>query len=337
VLHRGKPEVIDAAWWSKHFLEVVGRRNSMFGSDTTGIRCINGESEDWPGLVLDRYGSTLVLKFYSAIWFPRVQEVRDIIVSELKPERLVLRLSRNTQESARKHFELTDGQILFGPVVDAPVEFSENGLKFEADVVRGQKTGFFLDQRENRKMVGDLAKGRRVLNCFSFSGGFSLYAARGGAISATDLDISVHALDSAKRNFALNKSIPEVVQCVHETVQADTFEWLESRRPGQFGLIVLDPPSLAKREQERAGAVQAYERLAGKGVARLERGGILVASSCSAHVSASEFFEAVRAAAKASGRRFEEMQTTGHPADHPGNFAEAHYLKTIYLRFEAVL
>ena len=334
VLHRGKPEVIDDEWWRKHLLEVVGRRSGMFEADTNGFRCINGESDDWPGLVLDQYGNTLVLKLYSAIWFPRLQEIRELIISEMKPARLVLRLSRNIQEMGRKQFELAEGQMLFGPAFESNVEFLENGLTFEADVLRGQKTGFFLDQRDNRKQVEGLAKGQTVLNCFSFSGGFSLYAARGGATSATDLDISTHALESATRNFALNKHIPEVAKCRHETVLADTFEWLERNTDRQFGLIVLDPPSLAKREQERIGAIQAYERLTRNGIARLSRGGVLVASSCSAHVSTGEFYQAVRQAAKKSNRRFEERQTTAHPSDHPANFPEGHYLKTIYLRFE---
>src|ERR1019366_6189332 len=128
----------------------------------------------------------------------------------------------------------------------APILFQENGIRFEADVVRGQKTGFFLDQRENRREVETLAHGLRVLNAFSFSGGFSVYAARGGAASVTDLDISAHALESAKRNFALNKNFPGVAACRHETVQADAFEWIE-KTAEKFDLIVLDPPSLAQR------------------------------------------------------------------------------------------
>ena len=122
------------------------------------------------------------------------------------------------------------GKFFSVPRRTAPVIFSENGMRFEADVLRGQKTGFFLDQRENRREVEKLARGRRVLNAFSFSGGFSVYAARGGAKSVTDLDISAHALESAKRNFALNKNFPGVAACRHETVQADAFEWLAKGR-----------------------------------------------------------------------------------------------------------
>lgn len=197
--------------------------------------------------------------------------------------------------------------------------------------MRGQKTGFFLDQRENRRLVGELAAGRDVLNAFSFSGGFSLYAARGGARRVTDLDISPHAPAAAGRNFTLNRHLPSVAAAAHETVQADAFDWLVAPGP-KFDLVVLDPPSLAKREAERVGAVAAYRRLASLGLARLRPGGVLVTASCSAHVSAEEFFGAVRDALRRGGRRFEELRTTGHPPDHPATFPEAHYLKCLYAR-----
>ena len=163
------------------------------------------------------------------------------------------------------------------------------------------------------------------LNAFSFSGGFSLYAARGGARSVTDLDISAHALESARRNFLLNEAIPAVARCPHEFAQGDAFGWLADAGEKTFDLVVLDPPSLAKR---------AYARLAGLGMGALNRGGILVAASCSAHVSAAEFFGAAREAAQNSGRKFSELRTTGHAPDHLARFKEGEYLKCIYLRLE---
>ncbi len=244
----------------------------------------------------------------------------------------MLRLSRNIQQFAEKQFQLRDGKILFGALPEGVI-FSENGVRFEADVLRGQKTGFFLDQRENRSEVETLARGRGVLNAFSFSGGFSVYAARGGATSVTDLDISAHALESAKRNFALNQNFPGVAACRHEAVQADAFEWIE-KTPLKFDLIVLDPPSLAKSAAEREGAIRAYERLNSHGIQKLACDGILVAGSCSAHVSAAEFFNAVRRTAMKSGRKFTELKTLQHPPDHPAGFKEAAYLKVIYLKFE---
>ena len=332
ILHAGKPTTIDAAWWQARLEHALVRRRDLFDAQTTGYRLIHGESDGWPGLVLDRYDTTLVLKIYTTAWLSRLDEILALFQEKIACERIVLRLSRNIQAAAEKQFKRRDGQVLFGASPAGAVIFSENGVRFEADVVRGQKTGFFLDQRENRREVETLARGRRVLNAFSFSGGFSVYAARGGAQSVTDLDISAHALESAKRNFALNQNFPGVAACHHETVQADTFGWLE-KSTDQFDLVVLDPPSLAKRATEREGALHAYERLNGLGIARLVRDGILVAGSCSAHVSASEFFDAVRCAAIKSGRKFTELKTLQHPPDHPAGFKEAEYLKVIYLKF----
>lgn len=340
VLHAGKPQTIDAAWWTARFRQAIDLRRELFDEHTNGYRLINGESDGWPGLVLDRYDSTLVLKVYTAIWLPRLNEVVELIKGELKPERIVLRWSRNIAGEVLRgvppHPTSLDAgeqcyRIIHGADLEGCVVFKESGLRFEADVLRGQKTGFFLDQRENRRRVESLARGRMVLNAFSFSGGFSLYAARGGAISVTDLDISAHALESARRNFELNSADPSVSRSRQERIQGDTFEWLNKNSNRMFDLVILDPPSFAKREAERAGAIRAYERLAGLGIGRLKPGGILLCCSCSAHVSAAEFFGAIRSAAKKSGR-FEELETTLHAPDHHAAFKEAEYLKGIYLR-----
>ena len=342
VLHHGKPATADAPWWRARLQTALARRDGLFDAQTTGYRCLSGESDGWPGLVLDRYDTSFVLKLYSAAWLPRVGEVVGWLRDELPKLlgagegglRLVLRLSRNIQTQAEQEFNLRDGQVLVGSTPTGPVVFLENGIRFEAEVIRGQKTGFFLDQRENRRRVESLAAGRDVLNAFSFSGGFSLYAARGGAVSTTDLDISPHALDSARRNFALNADDPRIAACRHACVQADTFDWLAANPRPDFDLVILDPPSLAKREAERAGAIQAYYRLTALGLPRLRRGGVLVAASCSAHVSAEEFFAAVLEALSASRRRFVEIARTLHAPDHPATFPEARYLKCLFARLE---
>jgi len=333
VLHAGRPQKIDAAWWAARFDAAMRTRAGLFDNQTTGYRLINGESDGWPGLVLDRYDTTLVLKLYTAAWMPRLAEIAGLIQTRLNPERMVLRLSRNVERRSRTWRDGASlGQKLAGPETGAPIVFRESGLRFEADVVRGQKTGFFLDQRENRRRVESLAPGRTVLNAFSFSGSFSLYAARGGAKSATDLDISAHALAAAERNFTLNKREPAVARCRHELLQADAFAWLARKASRKFDLMVLDPPSLAKREAERAGAIRAYGRLVRDGIKHLSPGGILVACSCSAHVTAGEFFDVVRQNVAQAGRKFVELQRTGHALDHPATFREAEYLKAIYLR-----
>jgi 23S rRNA (cytosine1962-C5)-methyltransferase len=383
VLHTGKPQIIDRDWWRTRLEQSLARREPLFDEQTTGYRWINGESDGWPGLVLDRYDTTLVLKLYTPAWFPHLDEIVALIAGRLHPDRFVLRLSRNVQPAAHKA-DLVDGEVLpFGvqplgcsdriesekqgtlkgghPAREVagqdtlkgghqtrevlgqdtlkgghqtgPVLFLESFLRFEVDVFRGQKTGFFLDQRENRRRVEALAQGRTVLNAFSFSGGFSLYAARGGATSVTDLDLSRHALDSSRRNFSLNKSNPRIAACPHELIQADAFDWLEGNAERKFDLIILDPPSLAKRETERAGAIRAYGRVAQLGLGQLNPNGILLACSCSAHVTADEFFTAVRSSATKSRRPFTELATTQHAPDHTATFKEAEYLKAIYLRF----
>ena len=331
ILHSGKPRAIDSEFFKERLEEAITKRNGLFDAQTTGFRWINGESDSWPGLVLDRYGDTLVLKLYTAAWLPWLEKIEAALIDRLKPQTIVLRLSRNAQTGSTTRLSKSDGMIIYGRVVDAPVRFLETGLWFEADIIRGQKTGFFLDQRQNRREIETLSRGRTVLNAFSFSGGFSVYAARGGARAVTDLDISPHALASAKRNFQINRAAAAKEHCEQELIQADTFEWLAANPSRQFDLVILDPPSLAKRETERSGAIAAYGRLAALGLARLHAGGILLACSCSAHVTQEEFFESVRAAARQSGRKIQELGRYTEPPDHPAVIPESRYLKAIYI------
>ncbi len=182
ILHAGKPTTIDAAWWQARLDQALVRREGLFDANTTGYRLIHGESDGWPGLVLDRYDTTLVLKIYTAAWLPRLDGLLALFQEKIPCERIVLRLSRNIQVVAeRRSPTRRDGEVVFskfaGSEIGAPIIFQEHGIRFEADVLRGQKTGFFLDQRENRREVETLARGRRMLNAFSFSGGFSVYAA----------------------------------------------------------------------------------------------------------------------------------------------------------------
>lgn len=326
ILHCGKPAAIGREWWlGKARACLAKREGTVLKAGTDGARLVNGESEGFPGIVVDRYADTLVVKIYAAGWLPRWEEIAGVFREVFAPEFLVLRLSRNIAGIAAG---MGMGEGFVGAPGRETVVFSENGLRFEAAVLHGQKTGFFLDQRENRARVGELARGRDVLNVFSFTGGFSLYAARGGARSVTDLDISRHALDSAARNFSLNPALSEVP---HHAVQADAFRWLEESG-GKYDLIITDPPSLAKREAEREGACRAYARLNATALRRLRPGGILVAASCSAHVSAEEFFRAVEAAVRESGRPCRELWRSGHAADHPAAFREAEYLKAVCMQ-----
>ena len=326
ILHCGKPATIGREWWLEKARACLAKREgTVLRDDTDGARLINGESEGFPGIVADRYADTLVVKLYAAGWLPRWQEIEDVFREVFSPAHLVLRLSRNIAGIAAG-LGITEG--FRGLAGEETVIFSENGIRFESAVLHGQKTGFFLDQRDNRSRVEALSKGRDILNVFSFTGGFSLYAARGGARSVRDLDISRHALDSAARNFSLNPSLAAVPR---HAVQADAFQWLEDAE-GKYDLIITDPPSLAKRESEREGARAAYARLNAAALRRLRPGGILVAASCSAHVTTGEFYQAVESAARENGRPYLELWRSGHAPDHPAAFREAEYLKALCIQ-----
>lgn len=329
VFHRGKPAKIDTAWWLSHFDAALKRREGLFDTTTTGYRLVNGESDGWPGLVLDQYAEVLVLKLYTASWLPRLKEVLATIAQRFPERAVVLRLSRNIYDAAAK-IGLKEGVTVAGKLAGNPVQFLENGLTFEADVQSGQKTGFFLDQRDNRQRVRELAKGGKVLNVFSFTGGFSIYAAAGGATTVTSVDISPHALAGLKRHGDFNREA--IGDCPLTLVQADAFEWLARPVAQPFELVILDPPSLAKREAERAGAIEGYRHLVAQGARWVANGGILIAASCSAHVSKEEFFGAVKAGLERAGCRTEPLFEAEHAADHPATFAEAKYLKCMAMR-----
>jgi 23S rRNA (cytosine1962-C5)-methyltransferase len=330
ILHCGKPANIDRDWWLEKARECLAKRaGPIINARTNGARMINGESEGFPGIVADRYAETLVVKVYAASWLARWDELEEVLREVFEPRYLVLRMSRNVAQVAEK-YGLEEG--FRGDPGEETVEFLENGIRFEAAVLRGQKTGFFLDQRDNRARVEELARGRKVLNVFSFSGGFSLYAARGGAASVTDIDISSHALESAARNMVLNSDDAEIAKAGHRGVQADAFRWMDENREN-FDLIITDPPTLAKREAEKEGALRAYRHLNSSAISYLNPGGVLLAASCSAHVSKQEFFGMLEELARQSGRPYKELWRSGHAADHPADFREAEYLKAICIEF----
>lgn len=336
ILHQGSPNTIDGAFWRARFATALGRRAALVASPaTTGFRLVHGENDAMSGLVADVYGSTVVVKLYSAAWFPLLPEVLDALVDSislvgLEVDRVVLRLSRNVQGIAGSG--LRDGLVVLGDDPSAPVEFLENGLRLEADVIGGQKTGHFLDQRENRARVRDLAAGRTVLDVFACTGGFSLHAAAGGATDVTSVDLSRRSLATAEANFAHNADDPAVAAVTHRSVVGDAFEIMDDlgARRRRFDLVVVDPPSFAQKEQDRPGAVDAYGRLAALGLDLVADGGTYVQSSCSSRVSVDEFRSAVLGAASRSGRRVEITEETTHAADHPVGFAQGAYLKTLF-------
>jgi 23S rRNA (cytosine1962-C5)-methyltransferase len=332
VLQHGRSATIDAAWWEQQLRQAAARRATL-PDQTTGYRLVHGENDGFPGLVIDRYAAVCVLKVYTMAWLPHLADVLAAVTAVIHPETVVLRVSRAIAAPLAEN-GLVDGAILTGLPPAGPVVFRENGLYFAADVVQGQKTGFFLDQRDNRARVEGLAAGKEVLNVFAYSGGFSLYAARGGARRVVSLDLSRPALEAAAANFALNQDHPTVAAAVHELLAGDAFVEMERLRVDgrQFDLVIIDPPAFAKKQSETARALSAYARLVRLGLALLRPGGALVMASCSSRVTADEFFRLVHETARDEERPLREIARTGHAPDHPIHFPEAAYLKCLFAR-----
>ena len=306
-------------------------RADAIPAETTAYRLANGESDGFPGLAADRYGDTLVLKLYSEAFAPWAGDIADaFFAANPGLVHCVVRLSRALEDSPFVRTFFPEPAVVFTADPDAfrnPVPFTENGLIFEADVIRGQKTGFFLDQRDNRARVGTMSAGRDVLNVFSFSGGFSLYAARGGALSVCSVDADKHAIAACARHFELNSTHPNVRKCKQEGIVGDAFEVMKSlaQEKRRFGLVIVDPPSFAKSVAEHDRALHSYARLASLADALLKPGGTLVFASCSSRVSSDDFFSTVL-----SRVHVRELARTGHAVDHPALFPESSYLKCLY-------
>ncbi len=335
ILHRGNPTTLDREWLKEKLRNIFYKRNDLIKDPlTTGYRLVSGENDNLPGLVVDRYDNTLVFKLDTVGWMPHLDQLKSVFCELIQPERIVLRINRTVAAAPSCPDHLKKACVIFGPELAGPVIFMENGIYFEAEPIIGQKTGFFLDQRDNRARVGQLSRGKNVLNVFSYTGGFSLYAASNAAKSVTSLDQSKPALDAALKNFELNMHNGNIARTDHILLCEDAFTALGqlAARGKKYGVIILDPPSFAKKQVDIPGALKAYERLVRLGLNVLEKGGVLVSASCSARVSAELFFNTVIKAAAAAGRPLQVIEKTGHALDHPIGFNEGAYLKCIFAR-----
>jgi 23S rRNA (cytosine1962-C5)-methyltransferase len=319
---------INKIWFQEKINAAFEIRKPLLQTDTNSYRLIYGENDGLPGLIADVYKNVLVVKIYSAIWFPYLDVILPNLLSVCNCKTAVLRLSRSLQnnESASG---FKDGQVIAGELENEVVIFKEHGLNFSANVIHGHKTGYFLDHRDNRKKVGALAKNKKVLDVFSYAGGFSVHALAGGATEVVSIDISAKALEMAQQNAALNSH-----EGKHITMAMDAFEGMESliRKGEQFELIIIDPPSFAKRETEIEKAKKHYHQLAVLGAQLVKSGGIILLASCSSRVKAEEFFQISENAIRSANKDFELVEKTFHDIDHPVGFPEGAYLKAGYYR-----
>ncbi len=321
------PVTINDEFFENKIQEAFALRKPLLQTDTNSYRLIFGENDSFPGLIADVYDTVLVVKIYSAIWFPYLKVLLGLLLQTSHCETLVIRLSRLVGKG--ETLGISDGQILHGTLENEVVYFKEHGVKFSANVIYGHKTGYFLDHRHNRKRVGKRARDKTVLDVFSYAGGFSVHALAGGAREVTSLDISAQALEVAKENGKLNKH-----NGVHKIMAIDAFEGLQSLidAGNLYDIVVIDPPSFAKSAKEVTTARNSYSRLAQLGAKLTTSEGLLVLASCSSRVPAQTFFDICESNIKKTGRSFTILEKTYHDIDHPITFEEGAYLKCGYYK-----
>jgi 23S rRNA (cytosine1962-C5)-methyltransferase len=334
VLTRDPREPIDLAFFCRRIRRAFAERQALLDlTDTDSYRLVHGEGDELPGVVADLYAGWAVLKLYSA----GLRAHRALVVEALRAEIPGLKGVIGRDEVGRDDLEGGDeapgqGDMLFGPAAPEHIAIRERGASFLVDAYRGQKTGFFLDQRENRHLVRRLARGRDVLNCFGYTGGFSVNAGLGGAKSVFTVDQDAGAIALARENFARNGLPPER----HDFLAADVFELLASfKREGRtFDLLILDPPAFAKSQRAVQAALDGYASLNRQALAVLRPGGLLATASCSARVSPEDFFGAVKEAAYKAGVDLALVEERYQPPDHPLRlqFPEGKYLKFFVLQ-----
>lgn len=326
-------EAIDGAFFERRVARALESRRQLLDlRDTDAFRLVHGEGDLLPGVIVDLYAGWAVLKLYSAGLTP----YRPLIVQALERQVPGLRGVVGRDEVGRDDADVDDepgtGRTLSGESAPRPLGIVEHGAKFLVDVYAGQKTGFFLDQRDNRHLVRRLSKGLEVLNCFSFSGGFSVNAALGGASRVFSVDQDADAVALSRDNFRLNGVDPNA----HDFLAGDVFTLLDSlKQEGRrFGLIVLDPPAFAKSQKAVDRAVAGYASLNRQALALLEPGGLLCTASCSARVGVDAFFDAIREAARNAGVDLTLVEERYQPPDHPLRleFPEGRYLKFFVFR-----
>lgn len=327
----GDKEIVDDAFYRRRLEGALGLRKALgFPSAATdAFRLVHGEGDFLPGLVVDVYGDTAVMQAHS----PGMHFARNVVARELValPGLGVDNVYYKSETTLpyKAHLDPQNDYIVGSYTHDVA---TENGLKFHIDWLRGQKTGFFVDQRDNRSLLGRYSAGRSVLNMFCYTGGFSVYALAGGAREVVSVDSSAKAISLTDANVALN--FPGDTR--HTSQAIDAFKYLDAMEAGRHDLIILDPPAFAKHRSALRNALQGYRRLNARAFEKIAPGGILFTFSCSQAVNREQFRLAVFSAAAQSRRRVRILHQLTQPADHPVNIyhPEGEYLKGLVLYVE---
>ena len=322
---------IDGAFWRSRLEAALLMRQRIGIADNPSnntFRLVHGEGDNLPGLIIDCYGETAVMQAHSVGMHYCRQEICDALIDVMGGRIKNVYYKSETTLPYKAHLGEEDG-FIHGRTDDNVAV--ENGLKFRVDWLRGQKTGFFVDQRENRSLLEKYAMGKSVLNMFCYTGGFSVYAMRGGAKLVHSVDSSAKAIELTNANVALN--FPDDSR--HEAFCEDAFKYLDNNND-KYDLIILDPPAFAKHRGALHNALKGYTRLNVKGLERIRKGGILFTFSCSQVVTKDNFRNAVFTAAAQTGRKVRILHQLHQPADHPINIyhPEGEYLKGLVLYVE---
>lgn len=328
MLHFGGAE-LEPGFWVGRVKEAAAlrRRLGLFDSkDTSAFRLLNAEGDGVPGLICDHYGSTLVVQFQSAGISLQREAILEALLSGLPAPAAVYLKNREGKPRPNETASTETSGYLYGEKENTVV--AEGGIRFEIDWERGQKTGFFLDQRDNRALLRRLAGGARVLNTFCYTGGFSINALAGGAASVVSVDTSAAALEILERNLSQNS-----FDGSHETVRDDVLQFVE-RDNRTFDIIVLDPPAFVKHRGALRGGLQGYRKINRFGFERVEAGGLLFTFSCSQAVTPELFREEVLQAARESGRTVQVLYQLHQAPCHPVSLfhPEGEYLKGLVVR-----
>jgi 23S rRNA (cytosine1962-C5)-methyltransferase len=318
-------EPVDERFWHRRVARALQGRGVLEAD--AGRRLINAEGDGLPGLIVDSYAGWLVVQI-STLGVDRAREQIVRALMELAAPRGIYERS-DVPERALEGLEATTG-VVAGDAPPELVEIGEGAARLLVDVVHGQKTGLFLDQRLNRHAAAAFAAGRRVVNCFAYTGGFSVHASLAGAREVLSIDISAEACGLAERNLALN-------HCVNTSVRvANCFDWLRTASDAgeTFGMVILDPPAFARGRSALAGAQRGYKEINLRAIKLLDPGGVLVTCSCSRPMTRESFGEIIREAARDARRDMQVLEQHGLPPDHPVLLAapETDYLKCFILR-----
>lgn len=314
---------LQTAWDTRKAIGVAGRE------DNSTFRLVHGEGDNLPGLVIDVYGRTAVLQAHSIGMHCSRMEIAESLKRVMGSEIDNIFYKSETTLPFKADLGQENGFLLGGAADDVAVE---NGLKFHIDWLRGQKTGFFVDQRDNRSLLERYSQGRDVLNMFCYTGGFSVYAMRGGARTVHSVDSSAKAVELVNANVELN--FPDDNR--HQAFAEDAFKFLQQMDDGAYDLMILDPPAFAKHKEALRNALKGYTRLNLRAFEKIRPGGILFTFSCSQAVNKDQFRTAVFTAAVQSGRSVRILHQLHQPADHPINIyhPEGEYLKGLVLYVE---